>query len=94
MIECFQSQSLNTCKRVGVSGHIPKLLGTWGLNTIILGKSVSQEWKGKERNFVWVETSNNSLKSLGHLVKFGHGKRVWSGWEHRREKSWSVIGVN
>jgi hypothetical protein len=42
LIECSQSQSLNTCKRVGVSGHIPKLLGTWGLSTIILGKCVSQ----------------------------------------------------
>jgi hypothetical protein len=43
LIKCFQSQSLNTCKRVGVSGHIQELLGTWGLSTIILGKSVSQE---------------------------------------------------
>jgi hypothetical protein len=32
-----------------VSGHIPKLLGTWGLSTIILGKSVSQERQAKER---------------------------------------------
>jgi hypothetical protein len=37
-----------------VSGHIPKLLGTWGLSTISLGKSVSQERKSKERKFVWV----------------------------------------
>jgi len=57
MIECFQSQSLNTCKRVGVSGHIQKLLGTWGLSTISLGKSVSQERKAKGRKFVWVGTT-------------------------------------
>jgi hypothetical protein len=50
MIDCYQSQSLNTCKRVGVSGHIPNLLGTWGLSTIILGKSVSQEKKVEETN--------------------------------------------
>jgi hypothetical protein len=56
MIECSQSQSLNTCERVGVSGHIPKLLGTWGLSTISLGKSVSQERQAKERKFVWVGT--------------------------------------
>jgi hypothetical protein len=49
LIECSQSQSLNTCKRVGVSGHIPKLLGTWELSTIILGKSASQERKSKGR---------------------------------------------
>jgi hypothetical protein len=30
MIECFQRQSLNTCKRVAMSGHIPKLFETWG----------------------------------------------------------------
>jgi hypothetical protein len=40
-----------------VSGHIPKLLGTWGLSTIILGKSVSQERQAKERKFVWVGTT-------------------------------------
>jgi hypothetical protein len=45
---------MNTCKRVGVSGHIPELLDTWGLSTISLGKSVSQERKAKERKFVWV----------------------------------------
>ena len=50
LIECSQSLSLNTCKRVGVSGHIPYLLGTWGMSTINLGKSVSQESKPKERN--------------------------------------------
>jgi hypothetical protein len=50
LIECSQSQSLNTCKRVGVSGHIPELLGTWGLSTISLGKSVSQERKAKRGN--------------------------------------------
>jgi hypothetical protein len=33
-----------------VSGHIPNLLGTWGLSTIILGKSVSQERKPKRGN--------------------------------------------
>jgi hypothetical protein len=30
-----------------VSGHIPKLLGTQGLSTINLGKSVSQEMQAK-----------------------------------------------
>jgi hypothetical protein len=38
LIVYSQSQSLNTCKRVGVSSHIPMLLGTWGLSTIILGR--------------------------------------------------------
>jgi hypothetical protein len=38
-----------------VSGHISKLLGTWGLSEIILGKSVSQERQAKERKFVWME---------------------------------------
>ena len=61
LIECSQSQSLNTCKRMGVSGHIPKLLGTWGLSTISLGKSVSQERKEKERNFVWVEIKGTKV---------------------------------
>jgi ABC-type uncharacterized transport system permease subunit len=36
---------LNACKKMGVSGHIVELLATWGLSTIILGKSVSQERK-------------------------------------------------
>jgi hypothetical protein len=47
-----------------VSGHIPKLLGTWGLSTIILGKSVSQERKAKERNFVWVETEVTTVRAV------------------------------
>jgi hypothetical protein len=34
-----------------VSGHLPKLLGTWGLSTISLGKSVIQERQEKERKF-------------------------------------------
>jgi hypothetical protein len=54
MIECSQSQSVNTYKRVVVSGHIPELLGTWGLSTIILGKSVSQERQAKGKKFVWI----------------------------------------
>jgi hypothetical protein len=29
-IECSQSQSLNSCKRVDVRSHIPELLGAWG----------------------------------------------------------------
>jgi hypothetical protein len=53
-IECSQIHSLNTCKRVGVSSHIPNLLDTWGLSKIILGKSLSQERQDKERKFVWV----------------------------------------
>jgi hypothetical protein len=40
-----------------VSGHIPKLLGTWGLSKIILGKSVSQERQSKEGKFIWVGTT-------------------------------------
>jgi hypothetical protein len=50
LLSVSKSQSLNTCKRVGVSGHIPKLLGTWGLSTIILGKSVIQERQSKRGN--------------------------------------------
>jgi hypothetical protein len=41
---------------VGVSGHILELLGTWDLNTIRLGKSVSQERKVKGRKFEWEGT--------------------------------------
>jgi hypothetical protein len=48
---------MNTCKRVGVSGHIRELLGTWGLSTISLGKSVSQESQAKGRIFVWFGTT-------------------------------------
>jgi hypothetical protein len=55
LIECMRGQSLNSCKRVGVRSHIPNLLGTWGLSTICMGKSVSQERQAKERKFVWVE---------------------------------------
>jgi hypothetical protein len=54
MIECSKSQSLNACKRVGVIGQIPNLLGIWGLSKIILGKSVSQERQVNERKSVWV----------------------------------------
>jgi hypothetical protein len=39
-----------------VSGHVPNLLGTWGLSTIILGKSVSQERQATREDFVWVGT--------------------------------------
>jgi hypothetical protein len=54
MTECFQSQSFNACKRVGVSGHVLELLGTWGLSIISLGKSVSQERQATREKFVWV----------------------------------------
>jgi hypothetical protein len=30
VFECSQSQSLNSCKRVGVRSYIPLLLGAWG----------------------------------------------------------------
>jgi hypothetical protein len=44
-LSCLSVSKMNTCKRVGVSGHIPNILGTWGSSTISLGKSVSQERK-------------------------------------------------
>jgi len=40
-----------------VSGHVLELLGTWGLSTISLEKSVSQERKAKERKSVCVRTT-------------------------------------
>jgi hypothetical protein len=55
-IECSQIQSLNTCKRVGVSGHIPKLLCTWGLIKISSGKCVIQSSRPKERKFICIGT--------------------------------------
>jgi len=57
MIECSEIQSLNGCKRVGVSGHIPKLLDTLGSLQSTLGKCVSEASKPKERKFVWVTTT-------------------------------------
>jgi hypothetical protein len=54
LFECSKIQSLNTCKKLGVSGHIPELLGTWGLSTINLGKSVSQERQAQGRKYVWL----------------------------------------
>jgi hypothetical protein len=57
----FQIQSLDACKRVGVSGHALELLGTWGLSTIIFGKSVSQERQAKERKFIWGSKSSSSF---------------------------------
>jgi hypothetical protein len=40
-----------------VSGHIPKLLGTWELSTINLGKSVSQESQATREEICMVGTS-------------------------------------
>jgi hypothetical protein len=48
-----------------VSDHIQNLLGTWGLSTINLGKSVIQERQAKERKFVWVGTTVFRESSLG-----------------------------
>jgi hypothetical protein len=48
---------MNTCERVGASSHIPKLLGTWELSTIILGKCVSQARQVKERKSIWFGTT-------------------------------------
>jgi hypothetical protein len=70
LIECSQIQSLNTCKRVGVSGHIPELLGTWGLIKIILGKSVSQERQATREK---IHMGWDKIFFL--LVKFVHGKK-------------------
>jgi hypothetical protein len=53
-----------------VSGHIPKLMGTWGLSTIILGKSVRQEKQAKERKFVWVGTTVLRIVNVVHERNF------------------------
>jgi hypothetical protein len=52
-----------------VSGHIPKLLGTWGLSINRLGKCVSQESNPKGRKFVWVGTTIFGQSSLVHEEK-------------------------
>jgi hypothetical protein len=65
-----------------VSGHIPELLGTWGLSTIILGKSVSQERQAKGRKFVWVGTTVRGRKFLCMREKERARKRAWSGCSH------------
>jgi hypothetical protein len=49
LIDCMRGQSLNSCKRVGVSSHIPKLLGRWELSTISLGKSESRKASQREK---------------------------------------------
>jgi hypothetical protein len=94
MIVCSQSQSLNTCKMVGVSGHIPKLLGTWGLSTINLGKCPSQASRPKESKFVWVGTIVFG-KSM-----FLHGDKVEQKyeslepvqpWRVNSRASWSIL---
>jgi hypothetical protein len=53
-----QSQSLNTCKRVGVSSHIPTLMGTWGLSTISLGRVLFKKVKPKRGNAYGLEKQN------------------------------------
>jgi hypothetical protein len=50
-----------------VSGHIQNLLGTSGLSTISLGKSVSQERQAKGMKFVWV--GKNSLELIWKKVE-------------------------
>jgi hypothetical protein len=40
-----------------VSGHIPELSGTWGLSTIILGKSVREERQAKREEIHMVSTT-------------------------------------
>ena len=52
-----------------MSGHIPKLLGTWRLSTINFGKSASQERQDKERKFVW-------LGVVFQLVKLVHENKA------------------
>jgi hypothetical protein len=52
-----------------VSGHIPKLLGTWGFSAISLGKSVNQERQSKEKKFVWVGGQQFGESSFGHESK-------------------------
>jgi hypothetical protein len=72
-----------------VSGHIPKLLGTWGLSTIILGKSVSQERKEKERNFVWVEREVTTVRAVWEVSQVC----AWKGdREKKRELGSATIG--
>jgi hypothetical protein len=65
-----------------VSGHIPNLLGTWGLSTIILGKSVSQERQAKESKFVWVGTTVLDKKFLVHEEQGERKKRDCSWCNH------------
>jgi hypothetical protein len=62
-----------------VSGHIPKLLGTWGLSTIILGKSVSQEIQAKGRKFVWVGTTSFLIVNVVHEKRV-EGKKRGGSW--------------
>jgi hypothetical protein len=79
-----------------VSGHIPNLLGTWGLSTISLGKSVSQERQAKERKFVWVGTT--ILVSQVLCMRARREKEteleVDAAMEGNSRASWSVIGAN
>jgi hypothetical protein len=53
-----------------MSGHVPELLGTWGLSTISLGKSVIQERQSIREEFVWVGTTvRKGKKEILELVR-------------------------
>jgi hypothetical protein len=67
---------------VVVSGHIPELLGTWGLSTIGLGKSVNQERQAKGRKFVWVGTTVLRQEFFVHEEKGRARNRAWSRCSH------------
>jgi hypothetical protein len=80
-----------------VSGHIPKLLGTWGLSTIILGKSVSQERKPKRGNSYglgqqFLGESSLCMRDKERAKK--HSLKLMQPWRENSRASWSVIGVN
>jgi hypothetical protein len=59
-----------------VSGHIPELLDTWGLSTISLGKSVSQERKDKGRKSIRVGKTVLRHEVFVHEGKERERKRV------------------
>jgi hypothetical protein len=58
LIEFFQSQSLNACKRVGVSGHVPELLGTCQPGE----ERESRKGKPQERNWYGWDMSHRGKK--------------------------------
>jgi hypothetical protein len=58
-----------------VISHIPKLLGTWGLSTISMGKSASQERQAKERKFVEENDDNFELGKWVHEIQAGERKK-------------------
>jgi hypothetical protein len=45
---------LNTCKRVGFSGHIKKITGNMGVEYNHLGEVCESSKQAKGRKFIWV----------------------------------------